>query len=438
MQRQKTIAKWLGIILLVTIIAGCYILVKTFGTDNKTNPNPVADSSNDDDPPDEPHVPYYSVLPRAAETVSGLSVAHIGGEGDDTLLGSANIGYRKFVFFNSSSVEYDVKANGMHIAIFENGSLLKTMRFASSGETFVFCKITYQGLIAATQTQNGVKLYLFSTDTGTLSAQTDMDNIKNPYCYIASRTAWLFAFENQTLRAYKLGDGLSAAKSAYLYSVDSMSSDISIAQAFPLNGATALVLDDFSNKVRFVTFDETSGFSFKNEYLNCGFLQMGSISSDSATTYFTLMKHTSGFVITAHDASLKTMYQTVLSNTPFALIFIEDAEVHAVTQNTLTRFCKHLDVLGQANLQTDFSSVSNALDSSAKKTFLAVNGASKDLYCYSKGTLSKLASFLNNDGIWFTGASPSAVEVCFTSVSNSGICHMNFGGSDAFFVSVPV
>lgn len=436
MQRQKTIAKWLGVILLATIVAGCYILAKSIN-ENEGSSYIADGTGNNGDTPNEiddkiPAEPYYSTFPRAAETISGVRAAHVGGEGDDVFLSASQIGKNTFIFFSSSSKEFDVKQPGLYLAHYLNGALIKTVRVASDAESFVFSKITYSGLLAATQTKTGTRLYLFSTKTSELEAETFIENAFAPYCHIIGKTAWIFCFEDAAMRAYRIGAGLALNKSAYLYPTGGQNAP-EIVEIFPSKSETAITLQ-YELKTQFVSFSENGGFKLLNEYIKCRFMQINSISVNNEITYFSLMSHPSGFVLTAHNESMITKNQTVFGDTDFAVFFVKGYEIELILKNRALRLCRHLDLLEETKTDADFKAASNVIGYN-KNMFLALNGSKRELYTYSQNSLTLLASFGDNDHNWFIWLSEEGINVCFSTPQNSGLCHMNFGGCDAFWLT---
>ena len=95
MQKQKTLAKWLAIILLSSIAVGSYVLYDALYLKKQDN-EASADIGKDNQPiektEDETYIPYYTTLPRKAETIDNFKVTHFGGEDDDTLIDVINFG----------------------------------------------------------------------------------------------------------------------------------------------------------------------------------------------------------------------------------------------------------------------------------------------------------------------------------------------------------
>jgi len=126
MQRQKTIAKWLSVVLLTTIAIASYILLSTIGKSAPSD-SAVAGAGNTTSQTDVPTPPIiYSTLPRACETIDGLSVAHVGGSSQDTIIDYANFCGKTIVFFRSQSIDRDVKESGLYAAVFDSQTTLES------------------------------------------------------------------------------------------------------------------------------------------------------------------------------------------------------------------------------------------------------------------------------------------------------------------------
>lgn len=131
MQKQKTIAKWLAVILLMTVAVACYIALSAIVGKNPDGNANVAGANEDksQENVDNPTIkPVYSVLPRKSETINGASVAHAGGEGEEKVLDVFYFAKKTALVFHSQSKQYDVKEKGFYIAIFGGETLEKPLK----------------------------------------------------------------------------------------------------------------------------------------------------------------------------------------------------------------------------------------------------------------------------------------------------------------------
>ena len=144
MQRQKTIAKWLVIILLVTVAVGAYIMYDALylGGDTAEGGSTTETPSPTPDPVPEPEPPYYTTLPRPVQNYGGIAVSHAGGEGDDVTLGTVFTAERVFLFFSSASNEFDCRGAGTYLAVFSDDELLSVTRIGGENAVFGGAKLT--------------------------------------------------------------------------------------------------------------------------------------------------------------------------------------------------------------------------------------------------------------------------------------------------------
>lgn len=136
MQRQKTVAKWLAIILLCTVAVGAYIMYDALYVDGGGQASAGADGGGNETPvPDpEPDPPYYTTLPRVSQSYGGQKVAHAGGEGNDEFCETVFTAQSTLMFFSSDSLEFDCRGEGLYVAVFSDSQLNAVTRFADKGD----------------------------------------------------------------------------------------------------------------------------------------------------------------------------------------------------------------------------------------------------------------------------------------------------------------
>lgn len=113
MHRQKTIAKWLAVILSLTIAVACYIALSAI-TDGKSNDN-VAGANDNEYPQNQipqPPSPVYSVLPRKCEIIGDKNIAHFGGEAEEKMLDAFVFANKNVMIVSCDSKQYDVSETG--------------------------------------------------------------------------------------------------------------------------------------------------------------------------------------------------------------------------------------------------------------------------------------------------------------------------------------
>ena len=83
MQKQKTIAKWLAVVLLLTVAIACYVALSAV-LPQKTKNSDIAGAN--DSRPDETTEKVYSSFPRQSQSVDGAKINNVGGSDNDSLV----------------------------------------------------------------------------------------------------------------------------------------------------------------------------------------------------------------------------------------------------------------------------------------------------------------------------------------------------------------
>lgn len=168
MHRQKTIAKWLAVILSLTIAVACYIALSAI-TDGKSNDN-VAGANDNEYPQNQtpqPPSPVYSVLPRKCEIIGDKNIAHFGGEAEEKMLDAFVFANKNVMVVSCDSKQYDVSETGIYLAIFDKTSLEKVVKITDkSGSCLSRC-----------QTRNGLAIFVRSREKPT--SYYSMRNLKS-------------------------------------------------------------------------------------------------------------------------------------------------------------------------------------------------------------------------------------------------------------------
>lgn len=115
MQKQKTIAKWLAVVLLLTVAIACYVALSAV-LPQKTKNTDIAGAN--DSRPDETTEKVYSSFPRQSQSVDGAKINNVGGSDNDSLVATAYYEQKTLVFFKSDSSDRDVKNPGLYAACF--------------------------------------------------------------------------------------------------------------------------------------------------------------------------------------------------------------------------------------------------------------------------------------------------------------------------------
>lgn len=451
MQNQKTIAKWLAIILLLTVIVACYFILSAVidrggnqkidiaGADTRGDGNTTA-------PPDEITVPpVYSEFPRAAETVNNVAVRHIGGDNTERALDSIYYSGKRLVLFFSASSQYDVRESGIHIASFVGDSLISVTKIADISEEFVKLSLVQNGLLVITKTAAQTILRLFDGNC-TLLAQNTCSAYSSYSLHLSGAAATLFAADASYIYVMTITKSLDVVRSNFVY---------------PLGGATFLYTFRFGTTdtlivqtktdIGILTFSATNGFIFKNELINCRFMQLLPIISSGKQALIIASETDRGVLLSniGSDCALTDSYLLEEEKTAVCLPQ-ENGNIAVLTKRTHYVFCSHLELQSSSALNIDesvFQAFGAVRDGDLK--YMSVDGESKKFIIENDSAFA-VVSF---DGAKVTplffaaGTSPqlvcesvtlgSAISVLFNADSTNSFSYMCFGDTDVFYVTLP-
>lgn len=464
MQRQKTIAKWLAIILLLTAIIACYIAFSAIVNNKKIiNPDVAggANTENDDNttvnPPsdaDDTPAPVYSTFPRLNENVDGLTVRHTGGDGNDVLLGSVYYAGRRFVLFYSASMQYDVKESGIHIAVYGKDSLLSVNKIADADESFIAASLVQNGLLVITKNSAQTKLRLFDSATN-LTAENSCAAYTSYKLHVTSASARLYAADERFVYALTITQTLDVIRSNFVYPIEGAdlvytasadTSDILIVQA--------------PQGIGILSFGASVGFTYRCDMNNCRLLQILPFSSNSKPAFALLAKSNDSIVIASIDDSLKKTASYLFKDAKAAVALLgENGNIHVYADNAKATFCSHLELQSSSVIQFDETlrtalllgaDETNADVSKGELNYKAIDGE-QNKFIMSRGNTQYIVSTDGNavtplikvicksltvvheplnDGI-------SKLSVLFDGTAINGFAYMCFGASDVFYVTLP-
>lgn len=156
MQKQKIIAKWLAVVLLLTVAIACYVGLSSIIKKDGDN---VAGANGTEQNQGEITVSKtFSVLPRACENVGGIKVNHVGGSGNEKVLKTLFCFSKTLVIFCTDSDDRDVKEKGIYIAAFCDNTLEKVVKIASDNESFLDCSQSRNGLVVFILSPSGTRV----------------------------------------------------------------------------------------------------------------------------------------------------------------------------------------------------------------------------------------------------------------------------------------
>lgn len=442
MQRQKTIAKWLAIILLLTAVIACYIVISTV-TENKNSAPDIAGAngsgdSSDADVPDDGNTqpkPVYSTFPRSAQETDGLLINHVGGKDNDVFLDSIYFAGRRCVFFFSASVQYDVKACGIHIAEFKDGTLISTTRIAEADETFISASIAENGLLVITKNAGQTKLRLLNGSLGVICEST-CPLYSDYKLYITSAGARLYTADSGFVYANTITSSLDVKRSNFVYPI----ADCRIFRVAGL-GANDVLFVQSAQGAGFLTYSANTGFDCKSELANGKLMQILPLSVNGKPNFAVLAKCDGGITMTALDENLQQSANYLFKGAKTAVATIaENNNICVIADGAKATFCSHLELQSSAPI--------NFTDYSEQCVYTAIDGENEYIFV-SEGSSHTFAKLNGNDVITlfkFTGKNVKATrdiingksEICvqFDGNANNSFGSMCFGANDVFSVSV--
>lgn len=443
MQKQKTIAKWLAVILLLTLAVASYVALSAImndrdagqniaGAQDGNDPNPETPTDDDqtpDLPPEDiqpPHIPVYSQFPREAREIAGSKVLNIGGEGDDVLLDVISCYGKDMAIFSSTSEEYDVKQSGLHIATLDAGALTSTT-FLAADEEYLGCTLSASGLLVLTRDADHTYLRLIGRDMS-VSIKREMSRYDSYRLFTNSGILKLYVADDDGVTAYSVSRTLTLSKSNRTASIGGAR----VVCILP-NGTSDLIFLQTESGISIYTYSTNEGFISQNELLNCVFRQIMPIMSDGRQTLALLASNDVGQVLFGLEMNGKQFARTPLDDVPTAAMIKSGSNLLVVSPYKLYTFCSHLELTLSSDVATDIA-IGDDFDLRATE--------SGRLYSLSADGLALLSfdnSQLRADAV-FGGATSAMIfrgtmgNCVAYSAADSDFEDMTFGKADVYFV----
>ncbi len=437
MQRQKTIAKWLSVVLLTTIAIASYILLSTIGKSAPSD-SAVAGAGNTTFQTDVPTPPLvYSTLPRACETIDGLNVAHVGGSSQDTIIDYANFCGKTLVFFRSQSNDRDVKESGLYAAVFDSQTTLEsTIKIADENAKYLASSMGKNGLTVFIQNQEKTDVILFS-DEMKIGAKTSLDRYDS-ITPVSSVEGLYLCFDSECMRMLKIDGALNATYDNFVY----QSSDITIVETFYINGKTLIFAQD-TNFVKILQYSQESGFICHFSQDKSTLLQVLPIVASNEQTFVTLIKSQDALTVNSFDIDLHALQSRTLPSSDKAVMLTTDIGIEVLCGSDIIRYCPHLDFLAKSEIanpqlvenSTEYHSVCGADNYFISKT---PNG-----FVLLKKTGDNLSQIFACNGDVFplvqavkTVDNSMRFSLFFDCENTEDFSYMCFGSTDAFYLSL--
>lgn len=361
MQRQKTIAKWLAVVLLLTVALACYI---AFGTDvlkkNADNIAGAGDKTNGDTSngsqtePIKPE-PVYSTFPRPAELVDGAAVQHVGGEGNENYLESFYISDKLLVLFSTASEQYDVKEQGIHVARFDNDNLVSVHKICGNDEEYVCATLGATGIIVITKSNTATVLRVINSSC-LVTAKNTAPLYASYKLYTSGRELYMFACDNEFVYAHTISSNLDVSASNFVFPI--IAAELKHVMQY---GSDIMVCAQSAKDLTLLSYNKTKGFTYKNNYINCEFVQLMPTVADSKQAAVLLLKTQKGLTLRGIDINYVTKYEYEADGEETGVIYKEQSTFKLVTPKKAVALCSHLELINETQL-TGFVSKDSPVD----------------------------------------------------------------------------
>ncbi len=352
MERQKTLAKWLAVILLLTLIVACYIALSAILGGKKTSDNvagadsvgdqngskPAQDQNEGNEEIPAPHIPVYSVYPRASETVNGLTVAHLGGEKDEEFLKSMVYQSRQLIFFGSASEEFDARGRGIYVAEIDDRSVLSCARLTDGEEEFVDCVRTADGLVTVTRNADETVFRLLDKDLSSKNASF-CAAYSSYRLTSASGTTRMYAASDSEIDAYSLSSTPRAYKSSHSMKVSNAKLCDSVA-----TGTSDILFVQTSEGILILSYSTNTGFTQQNELLNREFVQVLPFSTDNEQTFVLVSVSNKGVHLDLLNKDGTSSYASFeIEGATSAAAIKNEGKLMVYSADKVYSFCSHLE-----------------------------------------------------------------------------------------------
>ncbi len=429
MQKQKTIAKWLAIIVLCSVAVGSYLLYDALYVDKQNN-QATADNTVQT-PPEEPkvdvevHVPYYTTLPRASESINGVEVSHFGGEGDDRVHSLINYSGKRYAFFTSGSKEFDVKNTGLHVAVLSD-SLEKV---AYLGElAYVDGKMSKGGIVLLAKNSTSGILNLIGAN-GEKNAEISLPYFEDGKLYLSGSDLILFLIVDGYIKCYKILENMTLQNCPFLSSTPCDS----IAEVFNFPNGQVLILTK-NESVSIFTYEQNNGFTLVFSRDKLAFRQIISAGTADSSNYIIFGLSDDVPTLISFDTTFQVSAIKRVEGASDGVVFRSGDGVTFVGNGVSATFCKHLDEIANIGNKISFSSVLAFCPT--RQGILAVaegNENKKILLIDSEIILSKNLD-ITGEIVRIQNTSTDSFSILLNTPSALDYFRGNFGGFDPYLL----
>lgn len=469
MHRQKTIAKWLAVILSLTIAVACYIALSAI-TDGKSNDN-VAGANDNEYPPNQiPQTPspVYSVLPRKCEIIGDKNIAHFGGEAEEKMLDAFVFANKNVMIVSCDSKQYDVSETGIYLAIFDKTSLEKVVKITEKSGSYLSRCQTRNGLAIFCAIEGKTHVVLFDEKFEIYCENTidEFDMIHSNYIDGAIET---FCIKNGKIKHIVFDDSLNTTTSNFVL----QTTDAKIIECINFGENSLLFLQDGEYAVGAI-YNKNNGFIVRFSYNKHRILQILPTIQSSSQAFSILCQTDEGLAVYSCSESLETTAKYTLKGERFGALLKVDNGVAIVCKKEYVRLCSHLDFISKAPLEVIYEKEKGMTSYAPKQAHNTCDGAMENpmsespkyvlenaigfscvlqeenlfvirfadidfLVEFKDGTLAEICRFKYNHNaiVWLEKTkTQNKISVFFDCDSSTDSTYMCFGKTDAFFISI--
>lgn len=434
MQKQKTIAKWLAVVLLITVAIACYVALSAIL--QKSDDTNVA-GANDSNPQQQtPVKKTYSTFPRKAENVDKNAINHVGGSDDETLLSTVCYRGKTLVFFKSESDDRDVKESGLYIAVFSDSVLEKTVKIGETDETFLDCSLSKNGLVVFISSQNETRVLSFDESVN-VNARCETKKYSLLKTYLHANSLFAIAYDGDEFSRISISENLTISGDNFVCSANDVS-DYSITAYCE----KVLIFSNSASGVKCLTYEQNKGFNNMFSQNKSEIVQILPVVASENQTFVLLLKKQDGYDVTSLDSSLALIKKESVENSRNAALFSNGNSLSVLTENGFYRFCAHLDFSGKSSLDSVGISkkytVLKAFDGD-ENTLLATSESGVELLVFdgtSFKTVATLPHIENAILSSYTTGENGYTSLVFEGDSNSKTTYMGFGKKDVFIARI--
>ncbi len=443
MHRQKTIAKWLAVILLMTVSIACYVTLSTLAKNESPQNSNVADANdktnrqNNDASATQNQI--YSTLPRKCESVKGATFSHFGGEGEDRLLDTFCFAGKTIVIAYCDSTSYDVKEKGIYAAIFGEQTLEKVVKVAGENATYLDGCQSKNGIVIFAR-ENGKTTVKIYDENFSVSCENQFDDCEQLTAFRSDGQINAFCKRQGKIKSVAIDDDLEISTSNFVLQTD----DASVKECIVYGENTLLFLQDGEAALG-VVYNRNSGFKTRFSYNKHRILQVMPVSVSGTQTFVTLCRTPHGLCVYSHDANLETQAKYDVDDENCGALFRCESGVQIVCKTKRIRLCSHLEAIETAPLkidENDFSSLENATDFACvmqeDDLFVARFQEGDLLMKFDGEKLEKIFKFnyaFNAFALTSKVDDKVKTSLFFDGYASAETTYMCFGKTDVFFIS---